>query len=76
MRFHCLPAPYHRALVHGMEREVWRTVYGPQDSKMLSAEAKYQKVLSQALEKKDAFSPSKVRRFVTSDPSVVIQSTR
>jgi hypothetical protein len=70
-----IPAPYHRALVHGMEREVWRTVYGPQDSKMLSAEAKYQKVLSQALEKKEAFSPSKVRRFVTSDPSVVVQST-
>jgi hypothetical protein len=37
-----VPPWWHRALVHGMEAEIWRSVYGPKNQKYVTAKQQYQ----------------------------------
>lgn len=43
-----VPPHLHRGIVHGMEKYIWRVVYGQEDPKTMTAQAAYDKAVAQA----------------------------
>lgn len=67
-----VPPWHHKAIVFGMETEIWRTVYGPKNDKYLTSKGKYDDaaMLAQA---RPRFTTNASQQLVQSDRSV--QST-
>lgn len=67
-----IPPRFHRGVVHGMEKYVWRVIYGQEDPRTATAELQYQKVVQQA-QMRPRFTTNYTSQLISSEDSV--QST-
>ena len=67
-----VPPQFHRGIVHAMEKYIWRTVYGVEDPKTVTAQQAYDKVV-QLAQMRPRFTTNYTQQFISSEDS--IQST-
>ena len=64
-----VPPWLHRAIVHGMEKYIWRVVYGQEDPKTLTAQAAYDKAIIQA-QMRPRFTTQFTSQLISSEDAV------
>lgn len=67
-----IPPRFHRGIVHGMEKYIWRVVYGQEDPRTATAQMMYDKVVSQA-QMRARFTTNYTQQLISGEDSV--QST-
>lgn len=64
-----VPPAHHRAIVHCMEKYIWRIIYGLQDPKFITAKAQYDDCVLDATMKK-RFTTDYQEQFVSSEDAI------
>lgn len=67
-----IPPRFHRGIVHGMEKYIWRAAYGQEDPRTVTAQMMFDKVVNQA-QIRARFTTNYTQQLISGEDSV--QST-